>query len=138
MGGPVPNWLSSLFYAPIRCGTRRSGSAGLSESSASGPGRSPDGEAPGGAGSRGGERVRPVRRVWYLLLLLPFAATLVPALYAREEPSIGGWPFFYWWQFAWVVITAIILAVVYRVTAERVPADRLPRSDAGGRAADGC
>jgi uncharacterized membrane protein len=82
--------------------------------------------------------VRPVRRVWYLLLLLPFAATLVPALYAREEPSIGGWPFFYWWQFAWVVITAIILAVVYRVTTERVPADRLPRSDAGGRAADEC
>jgi Protein of unknown function (DUF3311) len=107
------------------------------------PGIPPEGREPvgtdkrGGTGTRGGKRMRPVRRVWYLLLLLPFAATLVPPVYAREEPSIGGWPFFYWWQFAWVVITAIIVAVVYRVTTERVPADRPARSDAGGRPADG-
>jgi heme exporter protein D len=54
-----------------------------------------------------------------VLLLAPFAATLVPPFYAREQPSIGGWPFFYWWQFAWVVITALIVAVVYRVTTRR-------------------
>lgn len=63
-----------------------------------------------------------VRRGWYALLVLPFIATLVPPIYARSEPSIGGWPFFYWWQFAWIVITALILAFVYRVTTTRASA----------------
>jgi hypothetical protein len=62
---------------------------------------------------------RPAHRGWYVLLLLPFAATLVPPFYARVHPKIGAWPFFYWWQFAWVVVTALILAVVYRVTTRR-------------------
>jgi hypothetical protein len=107
------------------------------------PGSPPEGREPvgtdkrGGDGTGGGKRTRAVRRVWYLLLLLPFAATLVPPIYAREKPSIGGWPFFYWWQFAWVVITAIIVAIVYRITTERVPADRPPRPDGAGRAVDG-
>lgn len=35
------------------------------------------------------ERLRPVRRIWYLLLILPFVATLVPPIYARQEPSIN-------------------------------------------------
>jgi len=66
-------------------------------------------------------RTRVVRQWWYVLLLAPFAATLVPPVFAREQPSIGGWPFFYWWQFAWVVITALIVALVYRVTTRREP-----------------
>jgi uncharacterized membrane protein len=62
---------------------------------------------------------QPVRRGWYVLLLLPFVATLVPPIYARVHPKLGAWPFFYWWQFAWVVVTAVILAFVYRVTTRR-------------------
>lgn len=62
---------------------------------------------------------RPVRRGWYVLLLLPFVATLIPPIYARVHPMLGAWPFFYWWQFAWVVVTALILAFVYRVTTRR-------------------
>lgn len=65
-----------------------------------------------------------VRRGWYVLLVLPFVATLVPPIYAREQPAIGGWPFFYWWQFAWVIITALILAFVYRMTTARRAATR--------------
>jgi hypothetical protein len=74
--------------------------------------------SPGGRAPRPTAK-RPVRRIWYLLLVLPFVATLVPPFYARIGPKAGPWPFFYWWQFAWIVITALILAVVYRLTTRR-------------------
>jgi hypothetical protein len=53
-------------------------------------------------------------RGWFLLLLLPYLALCFPALYAHREPTLWGFPFFYWYQFAWVVLTSAILGVVYR------------------------
>ena len=50
---------------------------------------------------------------WVWLLLVPFAALLVPALYARAMPALGGVPFFYWYQFAWVPVSAALTAFVY-------------------------
>jgi hypothetical protein len=58
-------------------------------------------------------------RLWYVLLLVPFVGTLIPGWYARSEPALGGWPFFYWYQFLWVIITAALTAVVYAVTTQR-------------------
>jgi hypothetical protein len=55
----------------------------------------------------------PVRR-WYLLLALPFAGLLYPPLYARHDPELFGFPFFYWYQLAWVPVTALLTVVVYR------------------------
>ena len=65
-------------------------------------------------------------RRWYLLLLLPFAGLLYPPLYATEDPELFGFPFFYWYQFAWVPVTALITYFVYRKTrtADQSPADR--------------
>ena len=65
-------------------------------------------------------------RRWYLLLLLPFIGLLYPPLYATEDPQLFGFPFFYWYQFAWVPLTAGITYFVYRKTrpAEPSPADR--------------
>ena len=68
------------------------------------------GEAPGaerGAPSGRGRR-------WLWLLLLPFAALLVPPVYAHEAPHLWGIPFFYWYQAVWLLITAGITAFVYR------------------------
>jgi hypothetical protein len=45
-------------------------------------------------------------RRWYLLLALPFLGLLYPPLYATEDPELFGFPFFYWYQFAWVPLTA--------------------------------
>ena len=56
------------------------------------------------------------RRAAYLLLLAPFVALLAVPLYAREEPSLLGWPFFYWYQFAWGLITIALMALVLRLT----------------------
>jgi hypothetical protein len=64
-------------------------------------------------------------RRWYILLLLPFAGLLYPPLYATEDPELFGFPFFYWYQFAWVPLTAGITYLVYRMTRrETARADR--------------
>lgn len=57
-------------------------------------------------------------RAAYLLLIVPFIATLVPWIYNRAEPSLFGLPFFYWYQLAWVLITAALLGFVVYVTRE--------------------
>lgn len=59
------------------------------------------------------------KRIYYWLLLLPFAATLVPPIYARREPALFGFPFFYWYQLIWIVLSALIVWIVYAATRER-------------------
>jgi membrane protein implicated in regulation of membrane protease activity len=63
-------------------------------------------------------------RAWYLLLLLPFIGLLWPPLYARVEPRLWGFPFFYWYQFVWVPVAAVLTAIVYRMTTRREGGDR--------------
>ena len=47
-------------------------------------------------------------------MLLPFIALLWVPLYNRTEPAIFGFPFFYWYQFAWVPVTSGLIYIVYR------------------------
>ena len=54
-------------------------------------------------------------RGWYVLLLLPFIGLLYPPLYAQHDPELFGFPFFYWYQFAWVPLAALLTWMVYRV-----------------------
>ncbi|MDR6583661.1 hypothetical protein HBH1_02871 [Herbaspirillum sp. BH-1] len=49
-----------------------------------------------------------------LLLLLPFIALLWVPFYNQELPSLFGFPFFYWYQLAWVPLTSLIIWLVYR------------------------
>jgi hypothetical protein len=58
----------------------------------------------------------PARRArgWYLLLVLPFLGLLYPPLYAHHDPELFGFPFFYWYQLAWVPVAAVLTFVVYR------------------------
>jgi hypothetical protein len=58
------------------------------------------------------------RRLYYWLLLLPFVATLVPPFYARREPGLFGFPFFYWYQIVWIVFSAAIVLFVYLMTRQ--------------------
>ena len=51
-----------------------------------------------------------------LLLLLPLIGTLIPEIYNRKTPSIGGMPFFYWYQLLWVALSVICTVIVYRAT----------------------
>jgi cell shape-determining protein MreD len=51
----------------------------------------------------------------WLLLTLPYLALCFPQLYARNTPVLLGFPFFYWYQFAWVVLTSCLLLVYYKL-----------------------
>ena len=52
-------------------------------------------------------------RRWYILLALPFLGLLIPPIYARKTPELFGFPFFYWYQFAWVILAAALTVLVY-------------------------
>jgi hypothetical protein len=54
------------------------------------------------------------RMIMWLLLLLPFIGLLWVPFYNMMEPALFGFPFFYWYQLAWVPITSILIWLVYR------------------------
>jgi hypothetical protein len=49
------------------------------------------------------------------LLAIPFIAALWVPSYNRIEPVLGGVPFFYWYQLAWILIGAAIVLIVYAI-----------------------
>jgi len=53
------------------------------------------------------------RRWWLLLLTLPYFGLCFPQMYARATPALLGFPFFYWYQFAWVIAASALMAIVY-------------------------
>jgi hypothetical protein len=53
---------------------------------------------------------------WNLLLVVPLLAVLFPGLYNRDDPELGGIPFFYWYQLAAIAIGVSCTYVVYRLT----------------------
>ena len=55
---------------------------------------------------------------WYLLFVIQFVAVLWPPFYNSVEPTLGGMPFFYWYQLLWVIIGAILTAIVYFATED--------------------
>ena len=59
---------------------------------------------------------KPKKRLtrWALLLLLPYLGLCFPQLYARSYPAFWGFPFFYWYQFAWVILGSLLMGAVYR------------------------
>ncbi len=57
-----------------------------------------------------------------VLLLIPVVALMWVSSYARETPRLGGFPFFFWYQFLWVFICAGCTYAAHRlVLAARRP-----------------
>ena len=56
---------------------------------------------------------------------------LVP-LYNKVEPTLFGWPFFYWFQLALVGVGVVTTVIVYRMT-RRSAADQQAARDAIAR-----
>jgi hypothetical protein len=48
------------------------------------------------------------------LLLLPFVGLLWVPFYNFHDPVLFGFPFFYWYQLAWVPVTAFLTWIAYR------------------------
>ena len=57
----------------------------------------------------------PARRFARLLLLLPCIGLLWVPFYDRPGPALLGFPFFYWYQLAWVPVTSGLLWLVWRL-----------------------
>ncbi len=56
------------------------------------------------------------RATWArLLLLAPFIAVLWVPFYNKLEPVIWGFPFFYFYQMAWILICAAIIGLIYKI-----------------------
>jgi len=54
-------------------------------------------------------------RAWvWPLLLAPYIALLWLPFYNGAQPTLFGFPFFYWYQFLWVPLTSVLLYIVYR------------------------
>jgi hypothetical protein len=49
-----------------------------------------------------------------VLLALPFLGLLWVPFYNQEAPSLFGFPFYYWYQLAWVPLTSLLIWLVYR------------------------
>jgi hypothetical protein len=55
-----------------------------------------------------------MNRLRWLLLIIPFIATLIVPLYDAREPALWGFPFFYWYLFAWIPLASLLTFIVYR------------------------
>jgi uncharacterized protein DUF3311 len=65
-----------------------------------------------------------------VLLAIPLLALLIVPIYARSSPELLGFPFFYWYQFAWVFLAAgfthAAFVVVRRARHETYPPEGMP------------
>jgi hypothetical protein len=76
-----------------------------------------------------------------VLLSVAILLPLMPQTYSFNAPTLGGIPFFYWYQLLWVPISAALSGVAYwLVTTEdrrRRAAARAGADDLDGHAANG-
>jgi hypothetical protein len=59
------------------------------------------------------------RSGWHWLLLGPVVLPLLTPLYNRIEPTLFGFPFFYWFQLALAGLSSIFIGTVYLITRKR-------------------
>lgn len=50
-----------------------------------------------------------------ILFLVVFIITLWVPLFNRSEPSLFGFPFFYWYQIAAIIVSSFLIWIVYIV-----------------------
>jgi uncharacterized membrane protein len=68
-----------------------------------------------------------------ILLAVGIIVPLLVPLYARRDPELFGFPFFYWYQILWVFLEALLLWVVYNIVVRE---DRRRRRAVRGEPVD--
>ncbi len=72
------------------------------------------------------------RSAWNWLLVPAIVIPLLVPLYNRVEPTLFGWPFFYWGQLAFIALGVATTSIVYQKTKTRTDRDTdLSRSATG-------
>ncbi len=64
-----------------------------------------------------------------VLLAVPVVALLWVPSYARETPTLFGFPFFFWYQFLWVFLCSAMTWTAFKLTLSARPTKRLPEAD---------
>jgi hypothetical protein len=56
-----------------------------------------------------------------VLLLIPIVALTWVGSFAKVEPKLGGFPFFFWYQFLWVFLCSACTYAAYRLVLKARP-----------------
>jgi len=59
--------------------------------------------------------VRPPYWIAGVLLAVSVVVPLLVSTYAKDEPRLWGFPFFYWYQLMWVFISAALVSISYQL-----------------------
>lgn len=51
-----------------------------------------------------------------VLLAIPIIALMAVPTYAKDAPELFGFPFFFWYQFAWVFLCSAMTWTAYKLT----------------------
>jgi hypothetical protein len=93
------------------------------------------------APARGGTdprwRLSPTKIVVGLILLAGIVVPLLVGTYAKVEPRLFGFPFFYWYQLLWVFIAAGLCFLSYVLLKREKAAFARDRDAAGARRSEG-
>ena len=76
------------------------------------------------------------RSPWNWLLVVPIVVPLLVPLYNDVEPTLFGWPRFYWLQLLFVALGVLSTVIVYRMT-RRSPGEQQAARDAIARGRTG-
>ena len=70
---------------------------------------------------------------WTLVVIVLAPAVILPlavGLYARTDPELWGFPFFYWFQFALIPVAAVCTSIAYQLTKHEQAAGARREDDA--------
>jgi Protein of unknown function (DUF3311) len=72
--------------------------------------------------------VKPAYWISGVLLAIGIVVPLLVSTYAKDEPRLWGFPFFYWYQLMWVFISAVLVSICYKLVSTE---ERKRRAAAG-------
>ena len=73
--------------------------------------------------------------LWVVIVLVLIPPVVVPLwvpLYDRTDPTLWGFPFFYWFQFLLILCSSVLTVLAYLLSRVADRADGSVRADRGG------
>ncbi|RZT19629.1 uncharacterized protein DUF3311 [Kribbella sp. VKM Ac-2569] len=81
--------------------------------------------------------VKPAYWISGLLLAVAVVVPLLVSTYAKKDPHLWGFPFFYWYQLMWVFLSAILVSISYKLLRTEERRRRAAQGLGDPEAADG-
>lgn len=78
----------------------------------------------------------PSRRTWIVICVLLAPAMVVPLLvplYDSVDPTLGGWPFYFWFQMGLIPCAVVLTVIAYYLSKGADRRDRAAREGAAPR-----